>query len=81
MFLMVLGQLLPRKIAPSPKRNVKPNPNSNTNRGQFSSGAIELLPFLISDFVSTLACEASGMNNRQKTIWFMTLSNKKYLFR
>ena len=78
---MVLGQLLPRKIAPSPKPNVKPNPNFNTNRGQFSSGAIVLLPFLISDFDSTPPCEASGMNNRQKTIWFMTLSNKKYLFR
>ena len=35
---MVLGQCLPRKIAPNPKTNV------NLNLGQFSSGAIVRIP-------------------------------------
>ena len=29
MMLMVLGQLLPRKIVPNPKTNPNPNPNPN----------------------------------------------------
>ena len=44
--MMVLGHLLPRKIAlpsiPNPKTN--PKPNSNSNWGQFFSGAIVWLP-------------------------------------
>ena len=41
---LVQGQLLPRKFPPSPKSNRNPDPNVNSNRGQFSSGAILQTP-------------------------------------
>ena len=37
-FLMVLGQLLPRKIAPSPNSNSNPKPNPNPKRGKIFLG-------------------------------------------
>ena len=38
MFLRVLGQLPPRKIAPNPKANPNPYPNPNPKRGAIFHG-------------------------------------------
>ena len=37
--LTVLGQLLPRKIAPPQKKKTNPNPNPNCNRGAIFLGS------------------------------------------
>ena len=46
-FLFVLGHFPAMKIASNPIPNPNPNQNPNSNEGQFSSGTIARMPFLL----------------------------------